>query len=123
MIRSEIAALVGARIVQSILKIGRAAREQGATKIYISGILNRRGYPYREAVHRGNDLFCMACVAEDFVYLDQSEITLNHISQDGVHPNHYGSAILKFNILSVFDSFDKNLMDFRDDYERACSSC
>ena len=54
--------------------------------------------------------------------MDQSEITLNHISGDGVHPNHYGSAILKFDILSVFNSFDANLIDFREDYERATSS-
>ena len=110
-------------VVESILKIGRAARGHGAGKICISGLLVRRGYPYQEAVRRVNDLLYMACVAEHFVYLDQSGITLDHISSDGIHPNHYGSTILKYNILSVFDSFDRDLMDFRDDYEWAISAC
>ena len=74
-------------------------------------------------MRRVNDLLYMACVAEHFVYLDQSGITMDHISSDGIHPNSYGSTILKYNILSVFDTFDRDLMDFRNDYEWAISAC
>ena len=108
-------------VVENILNIGRAARDHGATKVYISSLLIRR-YPYTEAVKRVNELLHMACVAEDFAFLDQSAITLDHISTDGTHPNHYGSTILKYNILSVFDSFDTHFMDFKDDYEWAISA-
>ena len=110
-------------VVDSILKIGRAAREQGAEKIYLSSILIRRGYEYREAARKVNDLLYMACLAEDFMYLDHSDIAMEHISTDGIHPNPLGSAILKYNILSVFDTFNSELMDFKEDYERACSRC
>ena len=51
--------------------------------------------------------------------MDQCDITLDHISSDGVHPNPNGTAILKYNILSAFSTFDRNLMDFKEDYERA----
>ena len=110
------------QVVESILKIGRAARDQGAKKIYLSSIVVRRGYYYREAVNRVNDLLYMACLAEDFLYLDHSMITMDHISSDGIHPNEFGAAILKFNILSVFDSFRSDLIDFREEYERAVAS-
>ena len=63
----------------------------------------------------------MACVAENFVYLDQCNITMDHISTDGVHPNYHGSTILKYNILTVFDTFNSYMMDFKDDYNRAMS--
>ena len=108
-------------VVESILKIGRAARERGAKKVFLSSIMNRRGYQYREAVGKVNDILYMACVAEGFVFMDQRNIALGHISQDGIHLNTEGTTILKFNILSAFNTFDTNRMDFRDDYERALS--
>ena len=61
----------------------------------------------------------MACVAEHFVYLDQSGITLDHISSDGIHPNHYGSTILKYNILNTFRTFNPRLFDFKEEYENS----
>ena len=74
-------------VVESILKIGRAARERGAKKVFLSSIINRRGYQYREVVGKVNDVLYMACVAEGFVFMDQRNITLGHISQDGIHLN------------------------------------
>ena len=68
-----------------------------------------------------NELLYMACVAEDFVFMDQADITMAHISSDGIHLNSYGTAILFYNILSVFDTFDRNFIDFRNDYEYAMS--
>ena len=63
----------------------------------------------------------MACVAEDFVFIDQADITMAHISSDGVHLNSHGTVILLHNILSVFDTFDRNFIDFKRDYEYALS--
>ena len=68
-----------------------------------------------------NDLLYMACIAEDFIFMDQCDIKFDHISSDGIHPSPSGTAILKFNILSVFSSFDSNLSDFKEEYERAKS--
>ena len=106
-------------IVESVMKIGRDAHEHGAKKVYISGIMARRGNQYRDAVSRVNDLLYMVCLAENFVFIDQRDITLSHISSDGLHLNYDGSTILKMNILSVFSTFNRNLMNFIDDYEKA----
>ena len=107
------------KVVNEILDIARAARNSGAVRIHVSSILPRRGFRYRDVVGKVNDLLFMACVAEDFSFLDQVGITLDHIAADGIHPSFYGSTILKYNILSVFDTFDRNFMDFRHDYEKA----
>ena len=106
-------------VVNEILDIARAARKCGVEKIHVSSILPRRGHQYRSAVENVNNFLYMACVAEDFLFMDQVGITLDHIDSDGIHPNFYGSTVLKYNILSVFDTFDCNLMDFRSDYEKS----
>ena len=106
-------------MVDGILEIARAARNHGAKKIFVSSILVRRGYQYRDIVPRVNDLLYMACLAEDFVYMDQDDITLGHLDSDGLHPNFYGSTILKHNILSVFRTFNREHMNFRGDLEKA----
>ena len=67
---------------------------------------------------RVNDLLYMACLAENFTYMDQDRITLAHLDADGLHPNFYGSTILKYNICSVFRTFNKAYMNFRVDLER-----
>ena len=78
-------------------------------------------YKYGEIVRRVNNVLCMACVAEDFVYMSQDDIGPAHLSSDGVHLNSYGTAILKFNVFSIFSSFDSNFIDFKKEYDQAIS--
>ena len=106
-------------MVDGILNIAREARKHGAKKIFVSSILERRGFAYRSVVPRVNDLLYMACLAENFVFMDQGAITLAHMDPDGLHPNHSGSSILRFNILSAFRTFESNRMTFRNDYDQA----
>ena len=107
------------KVVNGILEIARAARNHGAKKVVVSSVLPRRGYQYRSAVASVNDLLYMACLVENFTFMDHSGITLAHISSDGVHPNFHGTTILKFNILSTFRTFDPNSFDFKEDYENS----
>ena len=108
-------------VVDRILKIGRAARDHGAKTIHISGIMFRRGYKYGEIVSRVNKLLYMACLVEDFAYISHDDIKAAHISSDGIHLNSHGSAILMFNVFSVFSSFNGNFIDFKEDYDYAMS--
>ena len=106
-------------VVDSILEIARAARNHSAKNVYVSSILVRRGYEYREIIPKVNDLLYMACLAEGFTFMDQDEITLAHLDNDGLHPDFYGSTILKRNILSVFRTFNIDNMTFRKELEQA----
>ena len=72
-------------------------------------------------MQRVNDVLHMACVAENFAFVNQDDIKLAHVSSDGVHLNSHGTAILMFNLFSIFSSFNSNLMDFKEDYEYAIS--
>ena len=108
-------------IVENIIKIGRSARDYGAQKIHISSIHVRQGQQYRNAIVRVNNLLSTRCVEENFFFMDQSDITIAHISFDGIHPNFYGTTILKMNILSVFSTFNPYLCTFDSDYDRALS--
>ena len=81
----------------------------------------RRGHRYAEAIKKVNDLLYMVCVAEGFVYLDLADITMAHVSADGIHLNSHGTTILLYNILSVFNTFDSELIDFKEDYKYAMS--
>ena len=58
---------------------------------------------------------------ENFVFMDNSDFTIAHIASDGIHPNFFGTTILKMNTLSVFSTFNPYLCDFVNDYERALS--
>ena len=66
-----------------------------------------------------NDLLYMTCLAENFVFMDQGEIRPAHISSDGVHLTYNGDTLLKMKILSTFDTFDPNLINFKEDYQNA----
>ena len=52
--------------------------------------------------------------------MDQSAITQGHLDTDGIHLNYYGNTLLKYNILSVFRTFDPARMNFHNDYREAC---
>ena len=106
-------------VVDNILEVARSARNHGVGNVYVSSILARRGYEYREIVPKVNNLLYMACLAEQFKFMDQGEITLAHLDNDGLHPNFYGSTILKRNILSVFRTFSGGSMNFRKELEQA----
>ena len=106
-------------VVDNLMKIAKKARDAGAEKVYISEILVRHGYHFKNGVKRVNNLLHTTCQAEGFVYMDQSDITSDHISTDGVHPNFHGSTILKMNILSCFRTFNPFICDFVEEYDRA----
>ena len=85
----------------------------------VSSVLPRRGYRYQRALADVNDLLYMSCIAEEFIFMDNADITLDHISNDGVHPNIHGTTILKYNILNTFRTFNPRLFDFKDEYENS----
>ena len=108
-------------VVENLMKIARTAHDHGAKKIHVSSIMVRRGHRYSEAIKKINDLLFMVCVAENFEFMDQADITMAHISADGIHLNSHGTSILLYNISSVFNTFDGNSIDFIKDYEYAKS--
>ena len=105
--------------MDNILSIARNARKAGSKVIYVSSVLERWGYKYRNIIKLVNNLLEFSCNKENFIFLDHSDITCQHISNHGLHPNGYGHVILKMNILKCFFSFNPFLCNFEGFYERA----
>ena len=104
-------------VVESLMKIARTAREFGAYRVYVSGIMTRHGQQYKNPIARVNNLLQYRCSLEGFLYMDQSDISSDHVSSDGVHLNFHGQTLLKMNILSCFNTFNPYFNDFENDYE------
>ena len=105
--------------INDILEIARNARNVGAEDIYISSILVRWRYESRNLVVRTNQLLEAKCIEEGFVYLDHSDITTWHLSDDGLHLNVYGHAVLKMNMFRCLFTFNPYLCDFMHLYDKA----
>ena len=73
----------------------------------------------RNIIQRVNILLEERCIKEGFVFIDNSDITVAHLSKDGLHPNFYGFTILKMNILKCFPDFNPYICDFLGTYENA----
>ena len=87
--------------------------------MYVSAVLARHGYQYKNPVARVNSLLEATCATEGFRFMDQSDISSGHISSDGVHVNFYGATLLKMSILNCFSTFNPYLNNFEFDYERS----
>ena len=106
-------------VVENVMKIARKAKEVGAESIYVSAVIVRHGFQYRNPVARVNKLLEATCSAEGCIFMDQSEISSSHISYDGVHLNFHGQTLLKMNILLCFHTFNPYFSDFEQDYDKA----
>ena len=106
-------------ITKNILKIGRAAKDHGAQKIFISGVMVRWGHQYRNAITRVNNFLQSRCSDEGFLFMDQGDITTAHISGDGIHLNYHGTTVLKMNLLLTFNSFNPYICTFDEEYDNA----
>ena len=106
-------------IVKSIINIGKTARDFGVTEIIISGLVIRRDRRLNRIIPRINTLLQAECLREDFIFIDQDHIIFAHLNDDGLHLNHYGTAIMKMNLLRCFLSFNPYFNDFLYVYENA----
>ena len=106
-------------IVKSIISIGKTARDFGVTEINISGLVTRRDRRLNRIIPRINALLQAECLREDFTFIEQDDITYAHLNDDGLHLNHYGSSIMKMNLLRCFLSFNPYFNDFLYVYENA----
>ena len=99
-------------IVENLIKTGVFAREQGAEEVYISSIICRRGRQYDNCIKRVNSLLYARCLENSFIFIDQSNIKMSHLHDDGLHLNYQGIRYMKLNILKCFYSFNPFLCNF-----------
>ena len=106
-------------IVNSIMRMADEGRKSGCENVFVSSVLPRGGSGwnrYEEIINRVNDMLKHLCGVHDFFFLDHAAVSPRHICRDGIHPNRYGTTILKMNILSCFKGFNPYLTSFYDEY-------
>ena len=87
-------------IVEDIIEIGIRAKNSGAKDIFIGSVPTRSRQYTNEQLHELNSALQSLCCKNKFVFIDNSEITLRHLS-DGVHMNREGTKILANNYLEA----------------------
>ena len=88
-------------IAKIIIETANLCESHGAEQILISGIITRhKGNYYMERRRTElNEILRNICYDRGYIFIDNENITHDHLSQDGVHLNHEGSDILANNIL------------------------
>ena len=80
--------------------MGMRARNSGVQDIFIGGVPVRSRQYSDDQLYELNVALESLCQRHNFIYIDNSEITLRHLS-DGVHLNTAGTKILANNYLEA----------------------
>ena len=91
------------QIAQDILNIGLSARDKGIKNIFISSIITRRGLKHEIIRREVNKILYHMCIYHNFYFINNDNISIEHIWEDGLHLNDFGAAIFKSNLQRCFD--------------------
>ena len=84
-------------IAVEIIKSGLLCQRAGVENIYVGGVLLRRPYYTQARCRELNDILREECKKHGFIYIDNSNINMGHVQDDGVHLTQEGSEILRDN--------------------------
>ena len=92
-------------IAANIIDAGITCRLKGASKVTISSILPRRDSHFQVRRHQLSVLLRDLCVVNNFEYIDNNNIVVKqHVSDDEVHLNYYGTKVLQDNLLDCLNA-------------------
>ena len=91
--------LTDQEIASNIIGTGIIARQNKVSNILISSIIVRRGMYYERRKNNINKMLREQCLREGFQFIDNSNITLNHLGRDGLHLLPTGTDILFNNLI------------------------
>ena len=91
-------------IAVDIIKSGLLCKRAGVKNIYIGGVLLRRPHYTQARCRELNDILKGESKNHGFIYIDNSNIDMNHVQSDGVHLTYEGSNILRDNYCFYLNS-------------------
>ena len=93
------------KLADDIVDAGLICRnDKNVDSVYIGGITLRRKMYTWERCREVNRMLKERCDRYGFVFVDNSNISLNHLHQDGVHLNLEGTGIMANNFLQCLDA-------------------
>jgi hypothetical protein len=94
-------------LARCIIDIGKTCKGFGVKKVGISSILPRNDKNVQRMIKETNKLLRDMCDFNEFIFIDNSNISVNLLSPDNIHLSDVGSRILEEN----FIGFLKNVFD------------
>ena len=91
------------KIAEEIIDIGIEARNKGVKNVFISGLITRRGLRVEMIRREVNHFLYSMCLDKEFYFINNDNIGIDGIYDDGLHLNRFGSATFQENLLRCFD--------------------
>ena len=85
-------------IAKDIIEAGKICRRYGVRNVFIASVTIRKQTFAQRRCEELNNILHDLCSSHGFVYMDNSNITLDHL-YDGVHLKYEGSILLANNYL------------------------
>ena len=86
-------------VANKVIETGLTCRKLGATNVLIGGVTIRKTSLLQERCKELNDILRNLCSISNFVFINNNDITLDHLHSDGVHLNEDGTKLLADNYL------------------------
>ena len=95
-------------IVDSIIKVGKRCRQSGVNDVLISSVVYRKHEHIQKKVNELNSILERKCVNNNFILIDNSNISISDISRDNIHLNFKGTCKLADNIIRHINLVDSS---------------
>ena len=96
-------------VTHEIIDVVNICHNLGVNKVYVSGILFRPAY--KNKINEINRIIELNASTHDYIFIDNSNIQLEHLWRDKVHLNDKGTVLLANNFIdilnerSIYDDF------------------
>ena len=90
---------------KSIIEIGKQCCNYNVNEVIISSITAKKSLKLTSIIREINDAVESFCETENFYFIRNDDITIEHLEEDGVHLNDSGTDILAGNFVDYFNNY------------------
>ena len=92
-------------IVEGIINIGRYCKEQNVNDVIISSLICRTQHHLQNKVNAVNTMLMRRCKIYGLGYIDNINIKVECLAQDGIHLNEIGKCCLANNFINFLNVY------------------
>ena len=91
-------------LIESIIKAAVKCTSHGVSKVFVSAIVRNKKIPesFLEEVNEKNSFMCKN---NNFIFVDNSNVSNIHLFDDGLHLLESGRCILAYNVIDRINNF------------------